>query len=207
MTTTTRPVQADLGCVRRAISGTAARTTNVTSNAKIEPSSFMAVAHPPSHASRDRRSPLLFFRRAGRLGAAELAREVSLAADRHVQHRRPARPSLRVEVHELVDDWRLLGAEGRGHACRRFQLAAVPLTIGEGQRVRQESLIAGDRQRGRRVHAAREQDDGGLHLTRLAWHPRAGYEAVGNTESRGGGTPPPPRASARESLPDGSPRA
>src|SRR2546428_10540869 len=105
MTTTTRPVQADLGCVRRAISGTAARTTNTTSNAKIEPSSFMAVAHPPSQASGDRRSPLLFFRRAGRLGAAEVAR-VSLAADRHVPHRRPARPSLRGEAHELVEDWR-----------------------------------------------------------------------------------------------------
>src|SRR3989454_11569129 len=102
--------------------------------------------------------------------SAEVAR-VSLAADRHVQHRRPARPSLRVEVHELVDDWRLLGAEGRGHACRRFQLAAVPLTIGKGERVRQEPLVAGDRQRGRRVHAAREQYYGGLHLTRLAWHP------------------------------------
>src|SRR2546422_7149366 len=74
MTTTTRPVKADLGCARRAISGTAARTTNTTSNAKIEPSSFMAVAHPPSQASGDRRSPLLFFRRAGRLGAAEVAR-------------------------------------------------------------------------------------------------------------------------------------
>src|SRR3989441_1569977 len=179
MTTTTRPVQADLGCVRRAISGTAARTTNVTSNAKIEPSSFMAVAHPPSHASRDRRSPLLFFRRAGRLGAAEVAREVSLAADRHVQHRRPARPSLRVEVHELVDDWRLLGAEGRGHACRRFQLAAVPLTIGKGERVRQEPLVAGDRQRGRRVHAAREQYYGGLPLTPLPWHPQYGLAQRG----------------------------
>src|SRR3989475_11991964 len=88
MTTTTRPVQADLGCVRRAISGTAARTTNTTSNAKIEPSSFMAVAHPPSQASGDRRSPLLFFRRAGRLGAAEVAREVSLAADRRSEERR-----------------------------------------------------------------------------------------------------------------------
>src|SRR5712691_10178157 len=53
MTTTTRPVQADLGCVRRAISGTAARTTNATSNAKIEPSSFMAVAHPPSPEACD----------------------------------------------------------------------------------------------------------------------------------------------------------
>jgi hypothetical protein len=50
ITTTTRPVQADRGCVRRAISGTAAKTTNATSNAKIEPSSFMAVAHPPSQA-------------------------------------------------------------------------------------------------------------------------------------------------------------
>src|SRR2546429_6152190 len=110
MTPTPRRVQADLGGVRGAISGTAARTTNVTSNAKIEPSSFMAVAHPPSHASRDRRSPLLFFRRAGRLGAAELAREVSLAADRHVQHRRPARPSLRAVVHELGDACPLPGA-------------------------------------------------------------------------------------------------
>src|SRR2546422_10726944 len=105
MTTTTRPVKGDLGGARRETGGTAARTTNTTSNAKIEPSSFMAVAHPPPQASGDRRSPLLFFRRAGRLGAAKVAR-VSLAADRHVQHRRPARPSLRVEVHELVDDWR-----------------------------------------------------------------------------------------------------
>src|SRR5437867_12767166 len=99
MTTTTRPVQADLGCVRRAISGTAARTTNVTSNAKIEPSSFMAVAHPPSHASRDRRSPLLFFWRAGRLGAAELARGGSLAADRDGEPRGSGRPCLGGEGH------------------------------------------------------------------------------------------------------------
>src|SRR2546427_13275941 len=105
MPPTPRRVQGNLGCVRRTIGAPAARTTNTTSNAKIEPSSFMAVAHPPSQASGDRRSPLLFFRRAGRLGAAKVAR-VSLAADRHVQHRRPARPSLRVEVHELVDDWR-----------------------------------------------------------------------------------------------------
>src|SRR3989441_2961676 len=147
MTPTPGPLQADLGGARRAISGPAARTTNVTSNAKIEPSSFMAVAHPPSHASRDRRSPLLFFRRAGRLGAAELAREVSPAADRHVQHRRPARPSLRVEVHELVDDWRLLGAEGRGHACRRLPLAAAPLTKGKGERVRADPPVAGHRAR------------------------------------------------------------
>src|SRR5438128_9272759 len=77
MTTTTRPVQADLGCVRRAISGTAARTTNVTSNAKIEPSSFMAVAHPPSQTCGDRRSPLLFFRRARRLRAAMIHRALS----------------------------------------------------------------------------------------------------------------------------------
>ena len=47
-----------------------------------------------------------------------------------------------------------LGAERCGHALRRFQLSAVPLTVGEGEPVWQKSLVPRDRKRGRRVDAA-----------------------------------------------------
>ena len=77
---------------------------------------------------------------------------------RHVDRVGQRRTAERRQVHRQLDVPR--DAQRRRDGPRRLDLAAVPLPVGDGQRVQLEPLGPGDRGRGGRVEPAAEEHDG-----------------------------------------------